>query len=260
MRCDMLRWWSRSSAGCGTDDADVVVQLAVAGSQVAQAMATADCRLGLKGLSRVQRILRRVRAEARKQAGHEPEASNDRPTRFIIDSLFLESSYRYLCLRGESHSTTRLEAFHFVAGVRAMPSVYVFGHVVPVTFELQTSTRVRVSGRSSITAFERLDRVGMPVVGHAHTHPGRGPQATHPSITDRRFQDDLERGGHIAVGAIFAAGTANEAFVRFFAGGKKPFEIEMHGANIEEIESHVYRLRLADGDVSSRNGTGVIEN
>jgi hypothetical protein len=247
----MLSWWRGAGAREG-DDSDFVVQLAVAGSQISQAMATADARLGRKGLSQVQRLLRRVRTEARRRS-HEVESQPSSVVRFIVDGLFLMSSYRYVCGHNGVGARGTLEVFHYVCGLRLDDGTFVMGHIVPVAFAEQTVVRVRVTNGSNISALEKLDQLGLPLTAHIHSHPGKGPGATYPSITDRRFQERLERGGHVAIGGIFAPGERHEAFVRFFAGDSSRFEIDVRGNNVEEVENNVYRLRLADSDVPIGN-------
>lgn len=245
-------------AGSGRgESAEVVMQVLVGSRTLNAAIAENDMRKSMKALDQLQRLLRRVRTEGRREANKAEGCKRNSGSRFLVDALFLEESFRFLCARGATGGATPLEAFHFVGGLQLDAHTFVFGRIVPVAFGEQTVTRVRVSDASNITALARLDIAGIPLVGHIHSHPGQGPGATTPSITDRRFQERLEAGGHVAVGAIFARGGAGEAFVRFFAMDPSRFRIEIHGNNVQEIDQNVFRLRLADGHISSRNGCQI---
>jgi len=63
-----------------------------------------------------------------------------------------------------------------------------------------------------------LETFGHRLVGHAHSHPGTGPNATRPSGIDENFQRRLENGGHSAIGAIFS----RDGWVRFFRLDRTP--------------------------------------
>jgi len=57
-----------------------------------------------------------------------------------------------------------------------------------------------------------------------------------------RFQELLEKGGHIAIGGIFnAAGD-----VVFYAVNPQRFTVQVYGKNVEEVDRHAFRISVAD--------------
>lgn len=167
--------------------------------------------------------------------------------RFILDSLFLLDSYHYVLKSARPQSTQGFrEEFHYAAGIQVDANTFVICHIVPVQFSAQSATRVRVADGSNIRALAALDKIGLPLVAHFHSHPGKGPDANHPSETDRRFQERLERGGHIAIGGIFT----QDGHLRFFAGDPTRFVVDVQGNHFRKVEHNVYELAVADRDLS----------
>lgn len=184
----------------------------------------------------------------------DPGDHGKQPTRFVIDSIVLLESFRYVCKHDRGSNGGFREVFHYATGVQVDQNTFVIGHIVPVTFSRQSAGGVRVADDSNIRALESLDRLGMPLLAHFHSHPGHGVQANHPSSVDRAFQERLERGGHIAIGGIFS----RDGFVRFFAGDPARFAVEVQGNHFRKVEDHVYQLSVVDCQLpigaSSRSG------
>ena len=160
--------------------------------------------------------------------------------RFVIDGLFLERSFEHVC---PSTERVFVERFHFASGVALDEKRFLICHLLPVRYARQSAGGVRVADASTIVCLAKLDRVGSPLLAHFHSHPGFGPEANHPSMTDRTFQATLEKGGHIAIGGIFS----RDGFVRFFAGTSERFEVEIRGKNITKVGTNVYQLSLGIG-------------
>jgi proteasome lid subunit RPN8/RPN11 len=152
--------------------------------------------------------------------------------RFVLDTLFLAAAWRYLTAMGHN------EVFHYVAGVRLARDRYLLTHLIPVAMVDQSPGGVRADGRSSLWALEQLDRWGLLLCGHMHSHPGRGPDATRPSWIDRRFVEHLAAGSYVAIGAI----CSRDGFFRFYAHDGLPFEVEVMGSQIREVHDHVFHL------------------
>jgi hypothetical protein len=127
---------------------------------------------------------------------------------------------------------------------------------VPVSFAYQHAAGVRAADTSNLAALEHLDRLGLGLLGHFHSHPGFGPEANHPSMTDLRFAERLARGSHIALGGIFTRerGQKDIGYVRFFADESKPFVVDIRGKDehVRKVSDNVYRVAVADADLSLR--------
>src|SRR5579863_7422824 len=87
----------------------------------------------------------------------------------------------------------------------------------------------------------KLEQYGHKFLAHFHSHPGKGPEATHPSGTDQNFQRRLEQGGHLALMAIFS----RDGYIRFMRSDRN-FDLEIYGKGVERYASGVYRLKDLD--------------
>lgn len=172
-------------------------------------------------------------------------------TRFLIDSLVLRKSFDYVCDKspGKTVGANGMfrEVFHYATGLNLGDNRYAISHIVPVEFAHQSVGGVRVADESSIEKLAWLDELGLPLVCHVHSHPGCGVGATYPSTIDMRFQERLQRGGHIAVGLIFS----RDGFARFFGGEGQEFDVDVQGHQVEKEGDNVYRLAMAQPDIPS---------
>ena len=100
-----------------------------------------------------------------------------------------------------------------------------------------------VTGNMSAThrLLIRLEQFRHRLLGHFHSHPGIGPNATRPSGTDESFQQRLETAGYPTVAAIFS----RDGYVRFFRLDNN-VEIQIHGTGVEDLGKNCYRLRALD--------------
>ena len=165
--------------------------------------------------------------------------------RYIVSARFLQEAYDQLFV--ESVYDTFAERFFYVAGYRldGVDKTYVWDHLVAVEYDHQSAGGVLVNVASSSQALQTLSDAGLMLVGHVHSHPGTGSNATRPSTTDQRFIDALARGRSAALGAIFARGsTDSQGFIRFYADETLPFTVSVQGSGIKETDNHVYELQI----------------
>jgi hypothetical protein len=172
---------------------------------------------------------------------------------FVVDSQFLGECLAYCC-RQRRYGDEFKEEYVHVAGFALDPTTIVLSHRVPVLYAEQSAVKVRVDDRSNIEAMTRIDGAGLLFAAHLHSHPGYGPTVNHPSGIDRKYQQSLEKGKHVAIGGIFSADYAGGGWLRFFAGDPERFEVRVFGNHVsrQEGEPHVLRLHpeLADGHLS----------
>ncbi len=153
--------------------------------------------------------------------------------RYTVSSLFLHECYRELT--ADQH-----EQFFFVTGSE------VDGDMVldqKLAFAHQRRTMMGVEGQVGSThrLLIKLEQFGHRLLAHFHSHPGRGLASTGPSGTDEQFQRRLERAGYPTIAAIFS----RDGFVRFFRL-EGEFELHVHGAGVEDLGQHMYRLTAID--------------
>lgn len=181
-------------------------------------------------------------------AARETGPSKFRPTKFLIDSLLLEKSFQFVCpTRMQSSEETNgfKESFHYATGIRVDDRTFAVTQIVPVRYARQAAGGVLVANDSNITALADLDRMGLPLIMHFHSHPGFGRESNRPSMIDRKFQERLERGGHLAVGGIFS----RDGYVRWFAGDLDRFVIEVQGNNVKKVGDNEFKIELDDKTV-----------
>ena len=245
----------RGKKTADSDDMELIIRLFVAGSRLSEAVAVGDLAGGQRGLSAVRAVLSEMRRgrPVVTDRPNVPVRANGR-IRFVVDSLFLAGAKRFLIGNHPDQAMGVRERFHFVGGSQVDGQTYALTHILPVDFAEQSSVYLRVDPNSTIEALSALDRWGMPLVAHFHSHPGRGADATFPSMTDRRFQERLERGSHIAIGGIFS----QDGFLRFFAGNESRFEVSVFGKQIKEIATNVYKLELGDEKLPITNVGGRV--
>jgi proteasome lid subunit RPN8/RPN11 len=219
----------------------MIVRIAVAGSQLSHAMATGDMAGADKALSVVRAAIGGLQRQEPVVAPS-PSTRGDGRTHFLVDSLFLAGAMKYLLEDPASRKAEVRERFHYVTGIKVDAHTYALTHIVPVGFSQQSAVYLRVEDSSNIAALQSLDRWGTPLVAHFHSHPGRGPHAALPSGIDLRFQERLERGSHITIGAIYS----QDGFVRFFAGDESRFVVTVFGKQVKEIERNVYQVELGN--------------
>ena len=155
------------------------------------------------------------------------------PRRYAISSLFLHESFRLL-------TADQNEQFFFITGSE-VEGVLVLDQRAEFAHEKRTTMGVTGDLRATHKLLIKLEQFGHRLLGHFHSHPGEGEDATRPSGTDHNFQKRLEDAGHIAVMAIFS----RDGYIRFIRLDHN-LEIEVHGDGIEKHASGVYRLTSID--------------
>ena len=158
-----------------------------------------------------------------------PLASDAAIHHYVVSSLFLYESYRKL-------TADRDEQFLFVTGAEVCDSL-VLDQWAEFAHEKRSPLGVTAETRATHSLLIKLDQFGHKLLGHFHSNPGRGADATRPSGIDTGFQSRLEKAGHVAVMAIFS----RDGFVRFVRIDQK-FEIEIHGKGVEPYVPRICHL------------------
>jgi len=155
------------------------------------------------------------------------------PPRYAVSSLFLHECFKKLTVDPD-------EQFFFITGTE-IDGVYVLDQCAE--FAHQRRSRLGVVGDmpSTHNLLIRLERFGHKFLAHFHSHPGNGPEATHPSETDKNFQRRLEQGGHLALMAIFS----RDGYVRFRRLDQN-YELEIYGQGIVALAPGLFRLTNLD--------------
>jgi hypothetical protein len=153
--------------------------------------------------------------------------------RFVVSSFFLHECFKKL-------TADQSEQFSFITGVE-LGGALVLDQLIELEHDKRTQLGVIANAGFTHRLLIRLEQFGHRLLAHFHSHPGRGPESTHPSGIDEKFQQRLESAGHQAVAAIFS----RDGFVRFFRMEGK-FEIEVFGEGVEQHEAHIFKIAAVD--------------
>jgi hypothetical protein len=149
--------------------------------------------------------------------------------RYAVSSLFLHESFKKL-------TSDQDEQFFFITGSE-VEGVLVLDQWAEFAHQKRSMRGVTADTRSTHSLLIKLEQFRHRLLGHFHSHPGNGADATHPSGTDTSFQKRLESAGHVAVMAIFS----RDGYVRFVRLDEN-CEIEIYGEGVESYAPGIYRL------------------
>ena len=155
------------------------------------------------------------------------------PRRYAVSSLFLHDCFKKLTADPD-------EQFFFITGAE-VDGVLVLDQCAEFAHQRRTRMGVVADMPSTHNLLIKLEQFGHKFLAHFHSHPGNGPEATHPSGTDENFQRRLEQGSHLAVMAIFS----RDGYVRFIRMDQN-FELEIYGEGVEIYAPGVYRIKNVD--------------
>lgn len=159
--------------------------------------------------------------------------TKDEPHRYAVSSLFLHECAKKLTADAN-------EQFFFITGSE-VEGVHVLDQWAEFAHQRRTPMGVVADIPSTHNVLIKLEQFGHKFLAHFHSHPGNGPDATHPSGTDENFQRRLEKAGHLALMAIFS----RDGYVRFVRLDHK-FDLEIYGEGVEHYAPGVYRLKNLD--------------
>jgi len=151
------------------------------------------------------------------------------PRRYAVSSMFLYESYKKL-------TADRDEQFFFVTGIE-VEGVQVLDQWAELAHHRRSPLGVVADIPSTHNLLIKLEQFGHRFLAHFHSHPGNGPNATHPSGIDLDFQKRLERAGHRALMAIFS----RDGFVRIVRLDHN-YELDIYGKGVEQHAADIYRL------------------
>jgi hypothetical protein len=157
----------------------------------------------------------------------------EQPRRYAVSSLFLHECAKKL-------TADQNEQFFFITGSE-VEGVHVLDQAAEFAHQRRSPMGVVADIPSTHNLLIRLEQFGHKFLAHFHSHPGNGPDATHPSGTDTGFQGRLEKAGHLALMAIFS----RDGYVRFVRMDKN-FDLEIYGEGVESYAPAIYRLKNLD--------------
>jgi hypothetical protein len=181
--------------------------------------------------SEIRRLNEYLATLDRITAENDPDANGQR--RYAVSSLFLHDCHKKLTVDPDEH-------FFFVTGAE-VDGVLVLDQCAEFAHQRRTRMGVVADMPSMHNLLIKLELFGHKFLAHFHSHPGNGPDATHPSGTDQNFQRRLEQGGHLALMAIFS----RDGYVRFIRMDQK-FDLEIYGEGVQVYAPGVYRLKNID--------------
>ena len=191
-----------------------------------------------RGRKKMERLINEIRQtndflESLEKIAAENTPLPDQPHRYAVSSLFLHESFKKL-------TADQDEQFFFITGTE-IEGVLVLDQWAEFAHQRRSRLGVVADMPSTHNLLIKLEHFGHKFLAHFHSHPGKGPDATHPSGTDENFQRRLEIAGHVAVMAIFS----RDGYVRFIRQDGQP-DIEIYGEGVENHAPGIYRLKNTD--------------
>lgn len=188
-----------------------------------------------KGAARLTKEIRRTNEflESLDRIMKENTRTRDEPRRYAVSSLFLHESFKKLTADPD-------EQFFFITGSE-VEGIHVLDQWAEFAHQRRSRIGVVADMPATHNVLIKLEQFGHKFLAHFHSHPGRGPDSTHPSGTDENFQQRLEKAGHLALMAIFS----RDGYVRFLRLDKN-FELEIYGEGVENHAPGIYRLKNID--------------
>lgn len=165
--------------------------------------------------------------------GDAKSANKAKPITCVMDVLLARQLYEHL-------TPTPDEDLAYICGFESDGKMVLTG-IIPVELDHASPVRARANPESAAKALAHMhEGLGLKLCAIAHSHPGTGPDATHPSKTDYNYHGAIEEAGSKAVGMIFS----RDGYVRFFRSSDNDFEVEVHG-KIESVEGerHVFKIK-----------------
>jgi hypothetical protein len=153
----------------------------------------------------------------------------DSPRCYAVSSWFLHDCFKKLTADAD-------EQFFFITGAE-IEGVLVLDQCAEFARHRRSPMGVVADMPETHNLLIKLEQFQHKFLAHFHSHPGVGPSSTHPSGTDDDFQRRLEKGGHLALMAIFS----RDGYIRF-ARHDGNFGLEIYGGGVEHYAPNIYRL------------------
>jgi hypothetical protein len=153
----------------------------------------------------------------------------DGPRRYAVSSWFLHDCFKKLTADAD-------EQFFFITGAE-VEGVLVLDQCAEFARHRRSRMGVVADMPETHNLLIRLEQFQHKFLAHFHSHPGKGPGSTRPSGTDDDFQLRLEKGGHLALMAIFS----RDGYIRFTRHDGN-YELEIYGEGVENYAPNIYRL------------------
>ncbi len=174
-----------------------------------------------------------VRLLLENKEGEEQCSEKPNPITYVMDVIIARQLNEHLTLTPD-------ESIAYVSGYELDGRMVPVG-IIPVDLDFASPVHARANSASSAKGLAHIhEGLGLQMIGLAHSHPGTGPDATHPSRTDHDYHSAIEEAGSKAVGMIFS----RDGFVRFFRASDEGFSVKAFG-NIEPVEGerHVFKIK-----------------
>ena len=150
---------------------------------------------------------------------------------YVASRSFLSELNRAVTT-GENEEIVHITGPHF-GNVRVLSEI----HKLPAA--KQSRVYVEANHQECADAEIAIISSGQLLLTVAHSHPGRGPNATHPSSIDLNYLERIQRLGSEAIGLI----TVRDQWFRFFSVLRE-FQVLVIGAGVNHTEEHVFQIAI----------------
>lgn len=153
----------------------------------------------------------------------------------VVEAWFLRDLIRYLTPRMDEEVVYVTGPEH--DGMRTLSRMCTFA------LDRQSPVYARGNAKACSDALIEMSQNGNTLGGIAHSHPGSGAGATHPSPIDTNHLGKLQQTGSRAIGII----VTRDGHVRFFTVNK-PFRVTVLGEGVKYVEENVYQILPVNKD------------
>ncbi|PWU11725.1 MAG: hypothetical protein C5B51_02095 [Terriglobia bacterium] len=184
-------------------------------------------------LFRELHLINQVLAFLDQLAADQAKAKSKGQPKSAVSSLFLHHCFKEL-------TADEREQFFFITGPE-IDGTLMLNQRIEFAHEKRSVAGASGDTGSTHRLLMMLEAFKHRLLGHFHSHPGKGASATQPSGIDENFQRRLEKAGHVGVAAIFS----HDGWVRFFRLDRQ-VDINIFGEGVERHEAKLFRLTNLD--------------
>ena len=153
---------------------------------------------------------------------------NPGEAQFLFSSVYLIDSFELCTVR-------RAEGMHLIVGIEH-EGIRIATKILEIPYSYRSEFGASADKKATIRANIESHEAGHKILGWIHSHPGNGILSNHPSPTDMDMQDHWEFHAQ-RIGGIWS----RDKYIRFFSK-RTPFEVQIKGNYVEQIDGSVFRI------------------
>jgi hypothetical protein len=146
------------------------------------------------------------------------------------------------------------ERMAFVTGIKLSPEIIVLTQLIKVKPKRTSAVGAEPDTLDLQKKHQAVLEMGMDLEAQWHSHPGKVPQSTYPSLTDIATVRRWEKAAPF-IGAVFSEGGR---YVRFFNHTQES-SIQIYGSGVVRVSKSLFEIPEGDRDRSESQDTQAPE-